>query len=241
MKPILFSTPMVQAILDGRKTMTRRVVKRKGYDERIHAPQNDFAQNFYENLWLFGERWDNRIAPQRSTGARSPYQPGDILWVRETWYYEEHLHDLTAGEPDLPGGRYSHRYIHRASQPDYPVDIGVGQHGWHPSIFMPREAARIFLRVTDVRVERLQEMPYEDIEREGFYVDQVTYTTGDDQMRRDYKRSLRTSFTRLWDSLNAKRGYGWDKNPFVWVIELERIDKADLRAAMERGTHDAVL
>ena len=204
MKPILFSTAMVRAILTGQKTMTRRVCKPLTLNYPAHAYLNETPEQ-----WL--ARWNHK----------PPYKPGDILWVRETWYYEEHMHDLTAGEPDLPGGRYSHRYIYRASSPDYPVNVGVGEHGWRPSVFMLREAARIFLKVTEVRVERVQEILCGDMKREGCIPAIVTGGQWQ-QWQRDY-------WIPLWDSINAKRGYGWDKNPWVWAISFERIEKPEVQ------------
>lgn len=215
-KPILFSTPMVQAILAGRKTMTRRVAKKKysntdlvmktdKYGARLVELQNDAPPPVpitYPD-GRQGTRW-SFIAVR---DVPSPYRRGDILWVKETWYYEEHMHGITDGEPDLPNGRYSHRYVYRADSPDYPVDVGVGMQGWRPSIHMPKEAARIFLRVTDVRAERLQEIDDDDVLAEGL--------------------EIGAPFDELWNSLNAKCGYGWDANPWVWAITFERVDKPE--------------
>lgn len=154
MKPILFSTEQVRAILEGRKTMTRRVAK--NIPEGTHRVEQ-IGESLFEAHWGIHS---NGMFLDGATEIKCPYQPGDILWVRETWYYEEHMHELTTGDPDLPSGRYKHRYIYKASDPDYPVDVGVGNKGWRPSIHMPKEAARIFLRITNVRVERLQERGY---------------------------------------------------------------------------------
>ena len=130
-RPILFSAPMVKAILDGQKTMTRRV---------------------------------HSIGEYYISDKKCPYGVvGDRLWVRETWYYEEHMHDLTEGMPDLPCGLYSHRLVYKADCTDYPVNVGVGRQGWCPSIFMPRWASRILLEVTDIKVERLQDITEEDL------------------------------------------------------------------------------
>jgi len=216
MKPIIFSTPMVQAILDGRKTQTRRVI----------IPQPD---RFFEvddtpgNFHLYDVEWGlGQIYPK--------YQVGDILWVRETWYYEEHMHDLTEGEPDLASGRYSHRYVYKADNRDYPVNVGVGEHGWKPSIHMPREAARLFLRVKNVRVERLQEITPVEVVAEGMGAHEcreciATYGNPccqDEESECGLGDEILGDFRELWNSLNAKRGYGWDTNPWVWVIEFER-------------------
>jgi hypothetical protein len=197
MKPIIFSTPMVQAILDGRKTQTRRIVKPQ--------PSSGIRKSVFVKSGL-EDGHGREIKPR--------YQPSDILWVRETWYYEEHMHDLTEGEPDLASGRYSHRYVYKADNRDYPVNVGVGEHGWKPSIHMPREAARIFLQVTNVRVERLQDITEEDAIAEGMsktLVDGVTFI------------SAKGKFHALWDTLYAKCGYSWENNPWVWVYEFMRI------------------
>ncbi len=226
MKPILFSTPMkVQAILEGRKTQTRRVVK----------PQPIKKGHFWT---LDGAGWSSSsVVPVygHSLYTRMPYKPGDILWVRETWYLETHYG--------------AHSYVYRASSPDYPVDVGVGQHGWRPSIFMPKAAARIFLQVADVRVERVQEITDDDALNEGipdngwFPMDKVYCPRCQGEgligaldpdslgfMEIDCPDCIRPSqrFANLWNNLNAKRGYGWDKNPWVWVIEFERIEKPEV-------------
>ena len=192
MKPILFNTDMVRAILAGQKTVTRRVVKPQppgmcstlNYDEEGHTVKfladADCIYFVYE--------------------AKAPYQPGDLLYVRETWYYESHMEDMTAGEPDLPSGAYSHRYIFKADCQDYPVNVGVGPHGWRPSIHMPREAARIFLRVTDVRVERLQDITETQALKEGAV--QVPYAT-------------------IVDDVDGKTKSG----VMQWVIAFERCEK----------------
>lgn len=170
MKPILFSTPMVQAILDGRKTMTRRVIKQEGWQQ-----------------WIAAEA-DN-----------APYRAGDILWVRETWYQH-----------------YDGAFAYRASS-------SFDTKGWRPSIFMPREACRIFLRVIEVRAERLQDMPLFDVWSEG--TPQMPGNTDSDGAvnHQDYRY--------LWDKLNAKRGYGWDTNPWVCVITFERCEKPEAHNA----------
>jgi hypothetical protein len=233
-KPILFSTPMVRAILDGRKTMTRRVCKDiAGYDFKWGLDREPYIGNYkvftktepgkwdwvtLENQWLYDLQ--TAVDDSRTHLLKCPYQPGDRLYVRETWYYESHMHELTAGEPDLPNGLYSHRYIYRASNPDYPVNVGVGEHGWKPSIHMPKVAARIWLEVTNVRVERLQEIAADDAKAEG--VLQPGVIPSNTLIRNTEGSIPRTNFKILWDSLNAKRGYGWDSDPWVWVVSFKR-------------------
>lgn len=199
-KPILLNTEMVRAIQDGTKTVTRRVIK--GIPETAHMflginPTTQKAE------FLCGEI-RNGACVDWEVGIKLPFQIGDILYVRETWFYEGHMHDITAGDPDLPSGRYSFRYIYKANNPDYPVDIGVGADGWHPSIHLPKEAARIFLRVTNVRVERLQDIDDDGVVAEGL--------------------EIGAPFDELWDSTVKKSDrdmYGWAANPWVWVIEFE--------------------
>ncbi|MGX8711649.1 MAG: hypothetical protein ACQGTM_15560 [bacterium] len=188
MKPILFNTEMVRAILDGRKTNTRRVVKRKGYDDRIHDPINDFAQNFCGDLWEFGQSWENRIAPQHAIGVRSPFQSGDILYVRETFVKaDDGYHYRADATPDSERLRKDYGYK------------------YHPSLHMPREAARIFLRVTDLRAERLQNITEGGAKAEGA------------KEKRD--------FIRIWNNTvpdKDNQQLVWSANPWVWVIEFER-------------------
>jgi len=190
MKPIIFSTPMVQAILDGRKTQTRRVVKINGCP--ITSPK--------ESLELTKEGLIYHSFCSMSGYYKPLCQPGDILWVRETW--------LKADD-----GYY------------YKADIKVPSESenlrktygykWRPSIFMPREAARIFLLVKDVRVERLQDITEEDAIAEGIRIG----IGGEPYF------SCRDAFVALWNSINTKRGYGWDTNPWVWVYEFEKISR----------------
>lgn len=182
MKPILFNTDMVRAILEGRKTVTRRVAK-----------VQDQSCSFSGMKYLDGAY--AVFAKGRSTGwemVKAPYQSGDILYVRETWA-------VTDGE-----------FYYRADTPIFtPWEVDK----WRPSIHMPKEAARIFLRVTDVRVERLQSITAEDIFREGV---QAEYYI--------------PAFHDLWDSTLKPKDrdmYGWAANPWVWVIAFEKISKEE--------------
>lgn len=224
MKPILFNTEMVKAILDGRKTTTRRIVKRKGYNDKIHDPINDFAQNFSDNLWEFGQRWDNRISPQHAVGVRSPFQPGDILYVRETFcpYDVDHI---------INGVKYAYK---ADSTPESEEVRKAYGYKWKSSRFMPREAARIFLRVTDVRAERLQGITEDGAKAEGieYTKDGPLHWHFDDYISKTpVSRNFETyteAFSALWGSTIKKPDlplYGWDANPWVWVIEFERCEK----------------
>lgn len=187
-KPILFNTEMVRAILDGRKSCTRRVVK----------PQ-----------------------PTARYGAqciKPPYQPGDILYVRETFYEDEDCILYKADNEKLTGYRNMRG-----------EDIVVK---WHPSIHMPKEAARIWLKVTSVRVERLQEITPKGAENEGvgnlFYED-IGYSEKNYGTEVDPEYGIaKEQFAWLWESTIKKSDidrYGWNANPYVWVISFERCEK----------------
>jgi hypothetical protein len=196
MKPILCNTEMVRAILEGLKTVTRRVVK----------PQPVHESGFWK---LGGAAWSDNLReitpfPCHTLYNRAPYHPRDILYVRETWTVWDGNYEYKADVDDGYGPFCS----------NCTIDICTGYCNsvlkWRPSIHMPREAARIFLRVTDVRVERLQEMPPYDIAFEGF------------RKQKD--------FIALWNSTikpSDRAIYGWDANPWVWVIEFERISREE--------------
>lgn len=178
-KPILFNTGMVSAILDGRKTVTRRVVKlpARGYFE--HEPP--------------------RVVPK--------YSAGDILYVRETWKeYEKRV----GGGEDLHIEKFI-AYKADESNPKNPSEFYKGN--WKPSIHMPKSIARIFLKVTDVRVERLRDMTLTDLIEEGIL---------------EYGKKMPvTEFTDLWNSTIKKQDldqYGWSANPWIWVIGFEMIE-----------------
>lgn len=183
MKPILFNTENVRAILEGTKTVTRRVVKfQRGWNPK-------FTGYIPDGAVLYGS---NNIP-----AAKAPYKAGDILWVRETW------NCLPIPEP-LRGTSKTYWYKADGSEP---------RDKWRPSIFMPREAARIFLRVTDVRVERLDDMTTDDVFMEGVF---PTSTF----------EHIRDRWHQVWDSTIKPKDrptYGWEANPWVWVIEFERI------------------
>lgn len=195
MKPILFSTPMVQAILEGRKTMTRRVCKPLTLNYPMRAYDDETPEE-----WL--ARWRHKPI----------YSAGDILWVRETWAEVfgniEYRADFSDDENHYRAKRYG-KVIAR----------------WRPSIHMPREAARIFLHVTNVRVERLQDIAENDARAEGCREIRLPGIVPEDCGA--VLVSARGRFHALWDSLSAKRGYGWDTNPWVWVIEFERVGGAE--------------
>jgi hypothetical protein len=201
--PIIFSTEMVRAYLEGRKTQSRRVIK----------PQPLGAGEFRlceDDLWRIGigGRYNTLRIDFSQKPWRCPYgQVGDRLWVKETW----------ATDPLYDGFKPSELYPISNSidlKLFYRTDVsGNGWFRWRSPLFMPRWASRIILEITGVRVERLQEITAKDIKSEGIFIKETkvgnwTFT------------SVITDFAILWDSLNAKRGYSWDFNPWVWVIEF---------------------
>lgn len=202
MKPILFNTEMVRAILDGRKTVTRRAVK--------------FPEGMTGRLPSDGSR---NILFYPGGIKYPPYTPGDILYVRETW-----------GQPFAPDSNEIH---YRADygmkdrvlrEGPYPDAIPVPDIKWHPSIHMPKEAARIFLRVTDVRAEHLQSIKTWQCVDEGA-VKKPNYTKRHDLVCHD---RYRNEFAALWDSTIKPADlplYGWEANPWVWVISFKRCEK----------------
>ena len=211
-KPILFNTEMVRAILDGRKTCTRRLVKPQP-DEKHTFPLGfvtDSTERKEVGCFGFGiDEYGGSIQY-----AKPPYQPGDILYVRETWQY---LYELDGNEQIIEGtGKYYY-----AATDTIPFDTYVDASGvthecvpWRPSIHMPKEAARIWLRVTNVRVERLQDITDNEAEAEGF----TDYT------------STALGFAYTWDHTIKKSDfdrYGWDANPWVWLIEFEPCEKPE--------------
>lgn len=173
-RPILFSGEMVRAILEGRKTQTRRVMKPQPFDLIKSWPAN----------------------PKNGQEIHCPYgNASDRLWVRETF---------AEGGMIRPGDKVSYAA-------DWGEDARVIRR-WKPSIFMPRWASRITLEITNVRVERLQEITAADAKAEGV----------EPFLNRD-ATAWRAGFQVGWDALNAKRGHSWEKNPWVWVIEFKKV------------------
>ncbi len=261
--PILFSTEMVRAILDGRKSMTRRVVK----------PQPELFYTLGETRDLINpEQIAFKVMEKggKDVIVIPPWQPGDKLWVRETTWISECKRYLAHGferghssEYDIVDLETGKRYTHQRDRGDYALTDGMvmswswrGRHLRNgrqteefdvsfadvdtaikivpfsgniilknyeaqfrkklPSIFMPKAAARIWLEVVSVRVERLQDITEEDAVKEGVKAYGPNNCSG---------TSARIAFAELWDSLNEKRGYGWDTSPWVWVVEFRRVER----------------
>ena len=220
-KPILFNTEMVRAILSGRKTQTRRVA----FPER---DLREFHTQKYPNGWWYrGNVFrDFKSVFFHPDVPKCKYRRGDVLWVREMWGdYREFTEDGESGffylyKADYPDGARAVP-LPETEKTDYAESWALPR--WRPSIHMPRNAARIFLRVTDVRVERLQEITVAGLQSEGVippgYLSQYTTVGCAAEWFDDFKK--------LWEGTIKKADfplYGWDANPWVWVVEFERLD-----------------
>ena len=192
-KPILFNYEMVRAIKEGRKTVTRRIV----------------SQSVWENFVFEGGKVINYLDKKRnileSPLYKAPYQPGDILYVREKW---------------CENPNYKEFYYAAKRAPGVSAPYGLR---WRPSIHMPKEAARIWLKVADVKVERLHTMTLDDYFAEGVTVRPEAFNDPENAFLQAQKE-----FVAIWDGTikQANREiYGWDANPWAWVIEFERCEK----------------
>ena len=203
-KPILFNTEMVRAILDGRKDATRRIVKGFISDDAVWGYTAFTPKGYISCRGTFADGYGEKF-------FKLPCESGDILYVRETW-------------KKAPNGYYYYEDWQRNDIADVTK--------WKPSIYMPKEAARIWLKVTDVRVERLQEITDNECIKEGIYPSNcrdcndifgcdVCPDEGYDEVDK---------FVEVWNSTIKKSDlnrYGWDANPWVWVISFERCEKPE--------------
>jgi hypothetical protein len=190
-KPVIFNSEMVRAILDGRKKQTRRIIKpQPNYQKRFGEPKAEIKVNIANRKCPYG-------------------QVGDTLWVRESFRI-----------PNMDFDKEQALMVHYYSDRSYcSVDITNDEMKlWKarkkpfaktPGRFMYKSLARIFLEITNIRVERVQDISENDAEAEGT----------------NCNRTYREDFKNLWDSINAKRGYDWDKNPWVWVVEFRKLTK----------------
>lgn len=197
-KPILFSTPMVQAIMEGRKTMTRRTVKGTALE------------------WLAPDMFTPEFVADKENDLCPYGQVGDVLFVRETFQHTKILNINMEDE--------SYGFVYKADMGGWENIEGWK---WKPSLFMPKSACRIFLKITNIRVERLQDIKEDDAILEGIEID-----TSHNSVVRHWKDYLNKnkavttavgSFITLWKSINGEQS--WNDNPFVWVISFEKIDK----------------
>lgn len=225
--PILFTRLMVRALIDGRKTQTRRIMKYQT-EGRIGGPElfNPVVINRdgeeepgTEIFGVYGEDW----------GLKFPYgRPGERLWVRETWATHTALDVLRPKR--LPHAAFIY----------YRADNGTEPRKWRPSIFIPRWASRLTLEITNIRVERVKDITETDAEAEGTQVWAQSELVGHSQREECWctisKQIARqrnepipgvastvAAYAMLWDSINAKKGHAWESNPWVWVVEFKKV------------------
>lgn len=213
-RPIIFSAHDVRATLEGRKTQTRRIVRPQppyecAFEVGVYNPTKiDRRGEEYPGTEVFG-----MYSLDGKWGRVCPYGPGDLLWVREPW---ADLRGMGFGAPFA----YLADSLNRFGREDGDARDAREYYGvkWRPSIHMPREASRLILRVTNVRVERVQEISEGDAIAEGWEpLSNANPGNG----------GPFAWFRYSWDSIYAKRGLGWDTNPFVWVIEFEVVEVSD--------------
>lgn len=219
-RPILFNGEMVRAILEGRKTVTRRVIK--GADESMYAGMCGLGPGLFD----------------RNTGLRVKepyYRLGDILYVRETWSKHPRIEKYYYRADGICDGHSTEwgcpERIEKTNNCELCEEL-AGYVKWHPSIHMPKEAARIWLKVTDVRAERLKNITTDQILKEGAdpgkinnYREQISDGTEEWD-----KAAYLFVWSQIWDDTVHKKDlptYGWDANPWVWVIEFERCGKTE--------------
>lgn len=219
-KSIVLTTEEVKAVLGRRKKMFRVPIKPQPPKELPWLGWiNSSTDKKYEGKACWSD--DSGISPGHY--VKCPWQIEDILWVRETWERlsccscDGDWRGICCSEPDENEGCYMYRSTHEIT----------GDARWHSSTCMPRAAARIFLKVTNVRVERLREITVEDVIAEGIDTDNDIRNPDPathEGIRNWNYQYAQFQFKELWDSINAKRGYGWDKSPWVWVVEFERAE-----------------
>lgn len=214
-RPILFSAPMVRALLAGQKTQTRRAVKFEGIervtdrDEFLSRSPYPLSRDATPGTVYVGRQCGDVV------GLPCPYgKPGDVLWVRETWQQIYERHDGQRFTEPRQGARYTRSWIEYAATADEPPPT------WRPSIFMPKSACRIKLKITGIRIERLNEISPDDAAAEGW--------PGPDE-----QHSIRSSYpiawySHLWDTINGRGS--WDANPWVWVLSFA-VEKRDAAKA----------
>lgn len=228
-RPILFSTDMVKAILDGRKTMTRRVVSFKDAWPFNNSNSWPYVKQLDDGTWMWADSPDfNYPKNYMKNGIKCPYgQVGDRLWVREKWGElgwhkgEIPIHKIKDYEGCERDIIYYQEIIEQCpdflwfgedESIEYRKDGGEVTH-WKSSMFIPRWASRITLEITNIRVERVQDITEDDAEKEGDPKQGLIASENDHT----------TWFQHLWDSINGKK-YPWESNPWTWVIEFKKLN-----------------
>lgn len=222
-RPIIFSGEMVRAILDGRKTQTRRVIN----PQPTHELQDDSTPDcgHYEWEWC-GKLLHPSLCPYGKAGGGIYNKSGDRLYVKERWALDK-KYDKFPGSKVPKKGRGRIFYFADGEKPEWAGRSRAAR-------FMPRWASRILVEITNVRWQQLQEISEKDARAEGVKSFEDLQLTWRDYQLKSYAplHTARDSFKSLWDSINAKRGQGWDKNLWVWPITFEQIK--------ERGRNEPV-
>lgn len=224
-KPILFSGAMVRAILEGKKTQTRRIMKVQPdcLGALENSPGGELVYHWpHSNTQIYY--------------CKCPYgQPGDGLWVRETWRTEELSDGLDGIRYKADGFFIPIKNTEEASDAWGAANMNKQlweKDLWKPSIFMPRWASRIKLEIIGVRVARVQEIDRADAKAEGvsnlWSWDEKRNAKHPEHFRRAVLNPYVANYSVLWDEINAERGFGWDVNPWVWVVEFKRVEVRDV-------------
>ena len=222
-RPIIFNTELIKAILDDKKSQTRRVIKpqpdysilKKGVILEPHKCPELGPVHLGRREWgLYSLPYEPRNVPCFAFNCPSG-KIGDRLWVRETWGIEKGRY-IQPGPFNTPfGGCFNDEIFYAADDKNLP---GMK---WRPSIHMFRKDSRIDLEITDIRIEKVQDISWDDLVAEGYLMENcinrpsIKYAT---------MSALLEWFIPLWDSINAKRGYGWETNPYVWCISFKILD-----------------
>lgn len=211
-RPILFSTEMVKAILEGRKTQTRRILK---IDYDFYKNRCIKIDNRGNNFWSIINKYNYMHVYQNLRCAYG--KVGDILWVRETWLKQPNI----TSKMLVDGADTCDKYYYKASEDKNRLEQLISL-GWKvkPSIHMPREACRIKLKITHIAISKLQNIGTFDLLREGMTSKLRDY---------DAELDLYNQYSQLWDKLNKERGYSWESNPFVWVISFEKVENNTIK------------
>lgn len=225
-RPIIFSGEMVKAILDGKKTMTRRVVKSGfiGQYEHAHIINQSSDKSREGKAYFYDKPVGSMVLSSQLVS--NPYgKVGDRLWVRETHHVvggiaDYEIEEIKQGLHDIK------KFVsYKADGSGNPCDGG-----WDSPIHMPRWASRILLEITDIRVERLQDISEQDCEKEGFRfysLSRICFKPSSAKHLSGHgSNNYRSIFGEYWDTLNAKKGYPWSSNPWVWAVEFKVIEVA---------------
>ena len=226
-RPMLFSTPMVQAILEGRKTQTRRIMKHQpplgNYKFGINVTGTRCKENGLFHWIGIDEEIEYKVTDSKQPYFKCPFNKGDIIWVRETFAGADLKEETLKFYPEYKNPNF----IYKAGSSYLNIK-------WKPSLFMPKKACRLFLEITDIRIERLNEISESDAEKEGinlvdyncyenYLVEKDWIYQGSNQRNYHMFQDPIGSYASLWAKINGQKS--WDYNPFVWVYDFKVVPK----------------